>query len=382
MAFDPRTILTINVALALAAALYLLLEWRSARERALVYWSAGFLLVVIGSSLSLLRSYGFYFVGVWFANGLLVLAHACFMLGVARFVNHAPSRLWWLLVPAWCALLPFSEWVLSSRLYMVVNSLFVGTLAIYAGQLLKLEPGAASVGTRQLHYVLLAHGLFYLVKAVYALVPGTLLDLSLYQGLMIRVSLIEGVMAILLIALSMTGTVRYRRERQITRLAERDPLTSLYNRRGFQARAPFLLADAHPSRPGALLLIDIDNFKLMNDMHGHAAGDHMLVSLSDLTRQLLPGDALKARLGGDEFALLLKDTSASAIQALSDELRRAFNTLAADAYATPKPVTLSLGATLIDTPTQDLSSLLGQGDQALYEAKRDGRDQLKILSHA
>ncbi|MCP1316167.1 GGDEF domain-containing protein, partial [Halomonas sp. 707D7] len=139
---------------------------------------------------------------------------------------------------------------------------------------------------------------------------------------------------------------------------------------------------AHPSRPGALLLIDIDNFKLMNDMHGHAAGDHMLVSLSDLTRQLLPGDALKARLGGDEFALLLKDTSASAIQALSDELRRAFNTLAADAYATPKPVTLSLGATLIDTPTQDLSSLLGQGDQALYEAKRDGRDQLKILSHA
>ncbi|WP_447553359.1 GGDEF domain-containing protein [Vreelandella sp. EE22] len=379
MAFDPPTLLTITVALALAAALYLILEWRSAREKALLYWSAGFTLIVIGSSLSLLRSYGFYFIGIWFANGLLIIAHWCFLMGVARFVSHKPSLLWWLMVPAWFVLLPFSEWLASSKLYMGVNSLLVGIVTLKASHLLKLGPAAATVGTRQLHYVLLVHGVFYCVKAAYALAPGSLVDLAHYRGVMIRVSLIEGVMAILLIALSMTGTVRYRRERQIERLAERDPLTSLYNRRGFQARAPFVLAQARPERPGALLLVDIDNFKLMNDLHGHAAGDHMLVTLSDLTRQLLPGDTLTARLGGDEFALLLKDTTTEQVQALSDELRCAFNQIAAQAFDTPKPVTLSLGATFIETPDQDLSTLLSQGDLALYEAKRDGRDQLKIL---
>ncbi|MFG6668573.1 GGDEF domain-containing protein [Halomonas sp. HNIBRBA4712] len=379
MAFDPPTLLTVTVALALAAALYLITEWRSAREKALLYWATGFFMVVAGSSLSLLRSFGFDVIGVWFANGLLVVAHGCFLLGVAHFINHPLSRLWWVILPAWCVLLPFLEVSQSAKLYMVVNSLLVALLSLKAGQLLKLEPALATAGTHQLRGALLIHGAFYLIKAVTALTPGALIDLRLYQGVMIRVSLVEGVMAILLIALSMTGTVRYRRERQIKRLAERDSLTSLYNRRGFQARAPFILGAAGPQRPAALLLIDIDNFKMMNDLHGHAAGDHMLVSLSDLTRQLLPGDALNARLGGDEFAILLQATSADEVERVSRHLRHAFNDLAAKAFDTPQPVTLSLGATLIDTPHPDLSTLLGQSDQALYEAKRDGRNQLRIL---
>ena len=149
----------------------------------------------------------------------------------------------------------------------------------------------------QLRYVLLIHGLFYVAKAAIAITPGTLIDLATFGGLIIQVSLVEGAMAIMLIALSMTGTVRYRREKRIERLAARDPLTAMYNRRALEARAPKLLDGVSPKHPGALLLIDIDNFKQVNDVHGHAAGDRLLVMLGEMIRRALPEGSLAARLG-------------------------------------------------------------------------------------
>ena len=379
MAFDPPTILTLTIAIAAAAAVYLLLEWRSARDGSLLSWSAGFATITVGCCLSLLRANGYFLVGIWFANGLLVLAHWLFLLGVIRFVGGRLSRLWWCLPAVWSLLLLLPDGPESSKVYLIVNSLLVGFISLRASALLRLEPDMANVGTRQLHYALLVHGLFYIAKAAVTLMPGTLIDLAIFRGAIIRISLVEGVMAILLIALSMTGTVRYRRESMIKRLAERDPLTSLYNRRGFETRTRRNLANVSSAHPGALLLIDIDHFKLANDFHGHAAGDYLLVTLSDLARQILPDETLKARLGGDEFAFLLSDTSAQQIESFGDELRARFYEAAAKTFNTPQPVTLSLGATLFSQP-KDLSTLLEQSDQALYEAKRNGRDRLTILA--
>lgn len=213
MAFDPPTLLTLTIAIAAAAALYLLMEWRGSREYALLLWAAGFATVTVGSSLSLLRANGFFLVGVWFANGLLILAHWLFLLGVLRFVGQRPSHVWWLLVVIWCALLLLPQPLTSSKLYLSLHSLLVGLLALRASWALKLESDAATLGTRQLHYVLLIHGLFYVAKGLLPLAPNTLVDLMAFQGAIIRISLVEGSMAILLIALSMTGTVRYQRER-------------------------------------------------------------------------------------------------------------------------------------------------------------------------
>ncbi|MBZ5486417.1 GGDEF domain-containing protein [Halomonas aquamarina] len=381
MAFDPPTLLTLTIAIAAAAAMYLLIEWRSARDSALPCWAAGFATITIGSSLSLLRAYGYFTVGIWLANGLLIFAHWMFLLGVIRFVGGQASRSWALLPLVWSLLLLLPEGPESSRLYLIVNSLLVGAVSLRASALLRLEPDLATVGTRQLHYVLMVHGAFYMAKAAITLLPGTLIDLSVFRGVIIRVSLVEGVMAILLIALSMTGTVRYRRESLIKRLAESDPLTSLYNRRGFEVRARRSLTNASADNPGALLLVDIDHFKLANDLHGHAAGDFLLVTLSDLARQILPEGALKTRLGGDEFAFLLNDTSAQQIQRVGDELRERFSEVAAKAFITPHPVTLSLGATLFSHPPKDLTALLEQSDRALYEAKRNGRDRLEVLAN-
>lgn len=378
MAFDAPTMLTLTIALAVAAALYLAVEWRNVRESPLLFWSAGFATIAIGSTLALLRGSGLILIGIWFANGLLVTAHWLFLLGVARFTEARFSRAWYLIFVAWLAMLLLPEGPLWSRVMLFTNSMLVALVTLKASALLRPHGRSLSVGAVQLRYVLLMHGLFYAAKAMTAVIPGTLIDLSAFRGLIIQVSLVEGAMALMLIALSMTGTVRWRREKRIERLAARDPLTALYNRRALEARAGNLLKETSPARPGALLLIDIDNFKQANDLHGHLAGDRLLIALGEMLRALLPERALTARLGGDEFVILMGDASTERVVALGDTLRQRFNHMASQAFTTPQAVTLSIGATLFDRPPASLAALIEQGDAALYQSKRGGRNSTRV----
>ncbi|MFR0693182.1 GGDEF domain-containing protein [Enterobacterales bacterium AE_CKDN230030158-1A_HGKHYDSX7] len=372
--------LTITVALAAAAALYLAVEWRSVREPSLLFWSAGFATITIGSTLALLRMSGYLLVGIWFANGLLVLAHWFFLSGVARFTSTRLTWLW-LLVPAtWAALLLLPDnGPLWSKLMLLANSWLVALLSLRASYLLRSQGKSLSIGAVQLRYVLLAHGIFYLAKGLTVVIPGTLIDLAAFRGEIIQISLVEGAMAVMLIALSMTGSERHRREKRIARLAARDPLTALYNRRALEVRAPRLLEEVCAERPGALLLIDIDNFKLVNDLHGHTAGDRLLVALSELIRAALPERALAARLGGDEFVVLLGNLSGPSVETLGGHLREQFQAIAAQNFATPEAVTLSIGASLFDQPPTSLAALIEQGDAALYASKRGGRDSIRVV---
>ncbi|AWY39694.1 diguanylate cyclase [Pseudomonas putida] len=379
MALDPPTMLTISVALAAAAALYLAIEWRSIREPSLLCFSAGFTTITVGSTLALLRMSGLLLIGIWFANGLLVLAHWLFLLGVARFTRVRLARAWYLIFVAWLALLFLPDDPSWSKIMLVANSLLVALLSIRASFLLRPHGKSLSVGAVQLRYVLMAHGIFYIAKALTAVVPGTLIDLASLRGEIIQISLVEGVMAIMLIALSMTGTERYRREKKIAHLAERDPLTTLYNRRAFEVRAMRLLGEVSVDRPGALLLIDIDNFKLVNDLYGHTAGDRLLVTLSEIIVSQLPEGALAARLGGDEFVIVFRDASNERIIELGSTLRDRFYGAASQAFDTPEAVTLSIGAHLFDQPPASLTEIIEPGDVALYQSKRGGRDSIRLV---
>lgn len=380
MTLDPPTILALTVALAAAAALYLLIEWRSVREPSLLYWSAGFATITVGSTLALLRINGYLVIGIWFANGLLVSAHFLFLLGVARFTQVRLSPLWALMLVVWLGMLMLPADLPWSKAMLAVQSLLVALPTLRASFLLRPHGKSLSVGAVQLRYVLLIHGAFYVAKAVSVVIPGTLIDLAAFKGEIIQVSLVEGAMAIMLIALSMTGSERYRREQHIARLAARDPLTALYNRRALDLRAPRLLAQASAAQPGALLLIDIDHFKGVNDLHGHTAGDRLLIALSEMIRSVTPDGALAARLGGDEFVILLNATSAERVIDLGNRLRGQFQQLAGQHFVTPQPVTLSIGALLFDQPPASLAALIEQGDATLYESKRGGRDRIQLVS--
>ncbi|WP_404483055.1 GGDEF domain-containing protein [Pseudomonas sp. HT11] len=379
MTLDPPTILILTIALAAAAALYLAVEWRSVREPSLLFWAAGFAIISVGSTLALLRSSGLLMIGIWFANGLLVSAHWLFLLGVARFTHVRLSRAWLLMLVAWLGMLLLPGDQAWSKAMLMVNSLLVALPTLRASFLLRPHGKSLSIGAVQLRYVLLLHGAFYVAKALSVIIPGTLIDLAAFKGEIIQVSLVEGAMAIMLIALSMTGSERYRREQQIARLAARDPLTALYNRRALDVRAPQLFAQVSPQHPGALLLIDIDNFKLVNDLYGHTAGDRLLIALSEMIRTVVPEGALAARLGGDEFVILLTKASTAQIVELGSRLREQFRQLAAHTFTTPAPVTLSIGANLFDQPPPSLTALIEQGDTTLYESKRGGRDSIRLV---
>lgn len=379
MAFDPLTMLTITIALAAAAALYLVVEWRSVRESSLLFWSAGFATISVGSTLALLRGSGLLVIGIWFANGLLIAAHWLFLRGVARFTETRLSSVWYLIIVVWLAMLLLPNDQSWSKVMLLANSWLVSLVTLRASFLLRPHGSSLSVGAVQLRYVLLGHGLFYFAKGLTVVIPGTLLDLAAFRGATIQLSLVEGVMAIMLIALSMTGTERHRREKRIERLAARDPLTALYNRRALEVRAPRVLDEVSIGRPGGLLLIDVDNFKLVNDLYGHSAGDRLLVTLSELIRSALPTGALAARLGGDEFVILLGNASSELVGALGSTLRAQFHQAAHASFATPEAVTLSIGATLFDHSPPSLTALIEQGDAALYESKRGGRDRVRLV---
>ena len=378
MALDPFTLLVLTAAMAAASALYLATEWSSVRERSLLLWGTGFAIIAVGSTLALLRSGGYVLFGIWFPNGLLIAAHWLFMAGVAAFTRVRLSHAWWLLAVAWLAMLALPDGAWWSKVMLGIQSLMIAVITLRAGLLLRPQGGALSVGAAQLRFVLLAHGLFYLAKAGSTLALGTFVNLASFRGTVILVSLVEGAMAIMLLAMSMIGTERHRREEHIAQIAARDPLTSLDNRRALYLRAPALLAQATVASPGALLLIDIDHFKQVNDLHGHDAGDRLLVALSDLIRGSLPRGALAARLGGAEFVVMLRGTSGAQAQALGQDLREAFAQQARAMFATPDPVSLSIGATLFDQPETELSHWLKRADEALYASKRNGRDRMEL----
>ncbi len=148
-----------------------------------------------------------------------------------------------------------------------------------------------------------------------------------------------------------------------------DPLTGLLNRRGLQAQLQLWQASG---RPLAIIAIDIDHFKSINDRLGHAAGDQLLRHLAQLMRQVARHDDLLCRNGGEEFLLLLPDTSLASACAVAERLRQCV----ADS---PGPdgvtITISLGVAYCADSNQ-LEQALERADQALYAAKQQGRNKV------
>ncbi len=175
--------------------------------------------------------------------------------------------------------------------------------------------------------------------------------------------------------------IRRRLEISLDAMARTDPLTGLPNRRDFQERIEEgLLRAKRYEHTVALLLIDIDLFKVVNDRHGHVIGDDVLRALGRLLRGLARDVDIPARLGGDELALLLEHTDQSGAMMVAERLRKEFATLAFEAPGGSFKVTLSVGAAVFPFDAQDEFGLMAKADTALYEAKRTGRNRVVMSS--
>ncbi|HKX40626.1 MAG TPA: GGDEF domain-containing protein [Burkholderiaceae bacterium] len=166
------------------------------------------------------------------------------------------------------------------------------------------------------------------------------------------------------------------RAAQFAAQAEQDPLTGLGNRRHLERRAAELFpALSLAQAPLALAQIDVDHFKRVNDTHGHAAGDLVLVALGALLRDSLRAADVVVRSGGEEFVLVLPDTQMAAAMEVCERLRARVEASPVDIGAgVALPITVSVG--LAAAPSYDLDMLMRRADAALYAAKQAGRNRL------
>ena len=162
-------------------------------------------------------------------------------------------------------------------------------------------------------------------------------------------------------------------ENELTRLAATDPVTGVWNRH--HGRASLVTETAQgdgPLKPLSILMVDIDNFKAINDSFGHPAGDAVLVEVARRLSESVRSSDMVARWGGEEFVVLLRDCTLDDAVERAEEIRRQ---IAERTFPGVGTVTVSVGAAQL-TVDEDVASLLGRADEALYEAKRAGRNKV------
>jgi two-component system cell cycle response regulator len=160
-------------------------------------------------------------------------------------------------------------------------------------------------------------------------------------------------------------------------LAITDPLTGLYNRRYLDAHLRSTVARAKATgKPVCVLVFDIDHFKTVNDTYGHDAGDDVLREFSDRLRRGVRGIDLVSRYGGEEFLLVMPETDGAFAATVAERLRCDVEAVPFETRASTFPVTVSIGLAEWQGPSDSAESLIKRADQALYAAKRAGRNRV------
>lgn len=165
--------------------------------------------------------------------------------------------------------------------------------------------------------------------------------------------------------------------------ANRDPLTNLFNRRALEETAIKVLGlSRRNGRPVALLLMDLDRFKTINDEHGHKTGDQVLVAFAQHLNDHSRVSDLICRFGGEEFLILLPDTSLSEAQGIAERIRNSWQKKTISTEKAAVQATVSIGiAELKQHNEENLFDLVDRADQALYQAKEQGRNRVKSWGH-
>jgi len=176
------------------------------------------------------------------------------------------------------------------------------------------------------------------------------------------------------VAVAMTGLQKLRKSQAtLARLVTQDALTSVLNARAFVARlGQELERNRRYPRPLTLVYMDLDNFKVINDTHGHQTGDGVLQLVADAMRTSVRTADVVGRLGGDEFAILMPETDAQLADAAAKRLVASLRTV----FKGTPSVTASIGVVSCTATDASTDDLIRRADQAMYDAKKAGKDRV------
>ena len=386
MSFDPQSVALIALLICLAFGTSLIGLSRHhgpVRALPLQIWSRALILAPLGwLVLELSRSYG----PLWLAVPGKALIMAGFVeywralrafcgrpAGAASFV--LPVVLVALASLAWLLLRPGEP--MSTRTLLLLSAGY----AIAAGLLaLRLAQPTRSMQALLVAFSLLGAGLLLGLRVVLMLLADWAPGLDWIRAPQSH-SLLLGI-ALMAPALATLGFALLDSERNLDDLkrhANVDGLTGLLNRSAFLREAGQRLEACKASGSAcALLMLDVDHFKRVNDDYGHETGDRALRLVADAMTAPLPADALLARCGGEEFVALVAGCDATAAQALANRIRLAVKQATLQVNGLPLELSVSVGVAQLSDSSDDLSLLMRRADQAMYRAKQSGRDQVRL----
>jgi diguanylate cyclase (GGDEF)-like protein len=205
--------------------------------------------------------------------------------------------------------------------------------------------------------------------------------LQLQQALAEKKTVASRLYIILLLATVALWTYRVKRSQlRFMKLARRDGLTGIFNRQHFVNEAELLLQYCRKSsRDACLVLIDLDHFKAVNDTHGHAVGDRVLQRAVAACKGCLRSTDVFGRLGGEEFGILLPERTLAQVLVLAEQIRLTIATAATGEDVPAIPISASFGVSSVVYSGYELRQLLIHADEALYRAKREGRNRVSVV---
>ncbi len=343
-------------------------------------WFGANLAVVVALPLILLRGKIPDALSVVVANVLLALGGAAYYAGCARFLGRRPQ--WPILLAGVTAVggavIYWRYAVDSIPMRVFSTTLFSGAFCTaLVWMLLRHSPaGRSTYPYRVTAIIAFVFGVCQLIRGVYFLTLHAASNPSMFAtaGSVLLLVVAAAIMPILsMSAMLMVHDALLADARDA---ANRDFLTGALSRQGFEALARRHVGRVlRHARPLALLILDLDHFKRINDTLGHAAGDAVLRAFVQMAQaQLRPTDVL-GRIGGEEFALLLPDTDSGNAMHLADRLRKAAAAHVVMAGAQSCRYSLS-GGVAVWQPGESFDRLSARADRALYDAKHQGRDRI------
>jgi len=384
MTLDVHTLFLVTVYVEAILGLMLLFVWaQNMALRAVCWWGFAYLIRLV--SICLFGMYGEVpdVVSIDLANALLFTAFAATWTG-ARVFDSRPVEPVYLVTGA-------VLWLLICRLPILADNLDVraliasGIITAYTW-LTAYEfwrgRSEALVSRWPAIFMFFAHSALYILRTpLIAMLPSAATNDTLFASVWMTVLSTESLLLTISSAFILLAMAKERTELRHRTAAMVDPLTGIANRRSFMQDAA-LMGKQHIAdpRPTAVLLIDLDHFKSINDRFGHALGDRVLEIFTDAARKSTRGSDLIGRLGGEEFAAMLIDTNRDKAVEVAERIRESFAQMAQEVDGRAVCATVSIGLVHTEAPALDLPELLAQADQALYCAKERGRNRVEVAS--
>jgi len=375
---DLPTLCAVTVFVVVTGGLLLLFSWSQNRTApALAFWGFGYLLGAAGAALMAGRGLIPDSLSIMGANALTCLAYGV-MWGGARCFEGRRVHLFGVAAGAmlWLAACQVGSFYQSAEERIALASIILASYALLGAGELWHARDRELISRWPTFALVLLHSGFLLARVPLAGSVPFPLGAAPAPSLVSTVLAFEVLFVAFTLAFLRLAMAKERAELEQRRAAGLDPLTGIANRRAFfDLGTPLLARAVGERRPAALLLLDLDRFKEVNDTAGHQAGDRMLKSFAKLLAgSMRPGD-LFGRIGGEEFSCLLVDAAMPHALQVAERVRHAFEL---QGFACPSVgATVSIGVAVASEAECDLHALLATADRALYRAKAKGRNQVE-----